>query len=111
MNYADGSTYKGMWVDDKRTRGTFVFADATAVYTPIGEDADNFSGEQMHGKGKITWASGANYAGDWVNGKRTGHGEMVYKDKSAFSGTWQDDKKVQGKMVWPTGAVYDGTFD
>ena len=45
MNYADGSTYKGMWVDDKRTRGTFVFTDATAVYTPIGEDGDNFSGE------------------------------------------------------------------
>ena len=36
---------------------------------------------------------------------------MVYKDKSVFTGTWLDDQKVEGKMKWPTGAIYEGSFD
>ena len=49
MMYADGSTYKGNWLNDKRTRGTFVFENAAAVYTPIGDKGDNFKDESMTG--------------------------------------------------------------
>ena len=107
MEYADGASFVGHWENDERARGTFKFGKVT--YTPLG-DGDNFKNELMHGKGKLRWGSGANYSGDWVNGKRTGEGTMIYKDKSNFTGTWVDGRKVKGKMTWPNNSSFEGNY-
>ena len=38
----------------------------------------------MHGKGKMDYASGKKYTGDWVDGLRTGNGVCIYAHGSRY---------------------------
>lgn len=47
-----------------------------------------FKGILPHGNGKYTWSDGSVYEGDWIDGKMTG----------------------KGILIWPSGAKYEGEF-
>lgn len=63
------------------------------------------------------------YTGNFVNGKRSGQGKMVYNDpehvlewlgetEGEYNGLWKDDQRHgQGLMIWPNGLKYDGRFN
>ena len=34
------------------------------------------------------------YSGDWVNGRRTGRGRMVYTTGEEYTGEWRDNLQV-----------------
>ncbi len=36
-----------------------------------------YKDEKMHGKGTYNFADGRNYTGDWVHGKKMGHGVFI----------------------------------
>jgi hypothetical protein len=35
------------------------------------------------------------YEGQWMNGRRTGHGRMVYKNGEEYIGGWNNNLQVQ----------------
>ena len=52
------------------------------------------------------------YIGDYVNGKKNGHGKMVYKDGSSYDGEWKDDKiNGYGTVRWANGYYYVGYLE
>ena len=57
-----------------------------------------------HGKGKMTYANGDVYDGEWEDGK------MTYADGVVYNGEWKDGKKHVGKMTYANGDVYDGEW-
>ena len=48
---------------------------------------------KMHGKGKLTWADGDVYEGDFVDDKRTGHGTLRLAIGNVYEGDFVDGKK------------------
>lgn len=63
----------------------------------VGKDTyqGNFRKGLPNGEGTYTWASGAQYVGDWVNGYRTGEGIYKYKSNNADSvqaGMWKENE-------------------
>lgn len=50
--------------------------------------------------GKMVYADGTTYIGEFTNKKRNGKGVYTYKDGSTYDGQWEDDKEHgYGKMV------------
>ena len=47
------------------------------------------------GKGKVTWAEGDVYEGDYIDGERTGKGKMTRPDGSFQEGYWLDGEFVE----------------
>ena len=47
----------------------------------------------MSGKGKLTWANGDIYQGNFQNGKYQGFGVMTYSDGSKAAGVWDKGRK------------------
>ena len=42
------------------------------------------------GKGKITFADGGTYEGDWVDGEMTGQGTARYANGAVYTGSFKD---------------------
>ena len=40
----------------------------------------------MHGKGKLIWADGKEYIGDFIEDKRSGEGSFKWKDGKEYRG-------------------------
>lgn len=67
-----------------------------------------------NGKGRMTYANGDIYQGDWVNGKAQGNGVFVDKaNGTIYEGQWDKDKQMgQGVETWNNGlSQYKGEFD
>ena len=48
----------------------------------------------MNGKGRLVYANGDIYQGDWVNGKAAGQGTFVdKKNQTIYEGAWVNDKQ------------------
>ena len=64
----------------------------------------------MHGKGRYYYAANGNeYNGDWVNDKKHGFGDFVWKSGDRYRGHYLNDKKSgHGIYTWPNGDKYDG---
>lgn len=59
-----------------------------------------------HGKGVKTWPTGNKYAGQYVEDKREGEGEMIYADGSIYRGGWrQGNFHGKGELVFKTDRV------
>lgn len=41
----------------------------------------------------------AQYKGNFRNGKREGHGKMIWSDGSCFEGLWKNDLRLNGTMI------------
>lgn len=63
------------------------------------------------GHGVYTYASGAEFDGEWVDGKKQGNGEYRYPNGDVCKGTWKSDQ-IHGNVVYyfHDGAVYSGGF-
>lgn len=127
MEFANGHTYTGEWVDDMATgEGVFVW-----------NNGDQYKGQlkygQRHGKGSYYFVNGDTYIGDWIEDKKDGYGtaslglgkyEGEFKNdkmhgKGAFYftngdtylGSWIDDKQEgEGIFSWANGDKYEGDF-
>jgi len=65
----------------------------------------------LHGFGKITYKSGDQYEGEWINDLKSGLGEYQSKDGDLYNGQWKEDKKHnQGTMVYKNGEKYEGEW-
>lgn len=85
-------------------------SESTSYY---GETAN----AQPHGRGTIKWGNGKQYSGDFINGKRTGHGKYINEyqvdgevHKVVYTGSWNNDKMdgegiLTHKVTMPDGAV------
>ena len=72
--------------------------------------------------GKLSWANGSRYHGQWVSGVREGHGAFYYANGDIFCGGWSGGKKhgpgnyfykasgahVEG--LWEDGVLVSGKF-
>jgi hypothetical protein len=47
---------------------------------------------QLTGKGKMSWADGRRYEGEWVDGKCTGRGITTFANGSRYEGIYHEDK-------------------
>lgn len=63
-----------------------------------------------HGKGTITWADGAVYSGDFVNGHQSGEGVETFISGSKFEGIYNNSKRVRGTFTWKDGTKFVGEF-
>ena len=79
--WADGSTYKGQWMNGLQ--------HGKGVYTCW---AHTYEGEwkngEKHGKGVLTSKNGMKYAGWFADGKPAGTGKLSNGTGKDFEGTW-----------------------
>jgi len=80
------------------------------------ENEDAYVGDkneknERHGKGKMTYADGDVYEGEWKNNKKSGNGKMTFKNNSSYEGKWKSDN-INGFGVYKyyNGDVYEGLF-
>ena len=71
----------------------------------------------MNGAGKLVFADGRTYTGNFANGKRCGQGKMIssikpgQKIQSYYDGNWAEDQyNGQGKKQYRDGRLYQGEF-
>ena len=87
FTFSDGSTYVGEWESlgdaPKIKSGTGTFTSGPESYT------GDWSMDQMNGKGKQTFATGATYEGDFVNNQYMGEGTYTWVDKCSYVGGWK----------------------
>ncbi|KAK1934684.1 putative MORN repeat protein, partial [Babesia divergens] len=84
-------------------------------------NGDVYIGELVHlqreGKGTYIAADGTQYEGDWVGGKRHGHGSLIStKQGYKYTGEWANDKREgKGELTTPlfeyTGMFKDNQFN
>lgn len=104
IHYDDGSVYTGETIDNIRQgQGRLEFAN--------GEFYDGqFDNDQMNGVGKYV-ASDLEYEGQWQNGLQNGEGKETWKDGSTYVGFFVDgSKNGHGKYCWPDGTKYEGDW-
>ncbi|GMF11994.1 unnamed protein product [Phytophthora lilii] len=129
--------YEGMWVhDQKHGAGTLTFSDGTQLVGSWAndifdtrekgclqgyDDGQNgvcrYEGEVCdgvpHGQGESNHeASGEVYEGNWVSGRRSGHGVATLRDGSVYRGEWRNGRR-NGFGIFDdarTRARYDGKW-
>ena len=64
------------------------------------------------GHGKLTYADGDQYIGEWKDGKKSGYGELLYTNGDKFSGHWLEDKASgMGRLDYQNGDYYEGQWE
>lgn len=104
-------TAVGQWVQDPRTgclvRGGPLDPGETLRWTgpcPDGKAAGRGI-LQMFNDG----APGHRYEGGWKNGRRHGHGVMMWSNGNRYQGNFKDDRfDGRGIAIWANGDWYDG---
>ncbi len=60
---------------------------------------------------RVTFATGAVYEGDFVDGKQTGKGRYTFANGAVYEGDFVDDKRTgKGRITFANGDVYEGDF-
>ena len=116
--YASGNRYDGEWANDrKHGLGRMSWLDRGEAYD--GEWRDGLP----HGRGAHRWdrrgevEDGAwfttrnAYEGDFVEGRRSGHGAFSYATGATYVGQFADDEKHGvGSYTFEDGSVFRGEF-
>lgn len=88
-------------------------------YFPNGK----FVSGKLTGGGMVKYGTFGLYYGGFSDGKRSGHGKMIYTDpdhccnwfpetEAVYIGDWRNDKRHGlGKLNWNNGAKYEGKFN
>ena len=83
-------------------------APIVSVGTYTGE-YDN--GRRRHGQGRMVYACGDVYEGEWKAGVREGHGTFLYATGHMYEGEWKADVfEGHGTYRYASGDVYEGEF-
>ncbi len=62
-----------------------------------------------HGRGKMNFANGDYYEGDFVNGKRTGKGTLKFANGNIYEGDFVNDMPHgKGTLKFANGDIYEG---
>ena len=71
----------------------------------------NVSWGTPSGKGKLTYASGSVYVGDFASGQRQGTGVFRTNKGDVYEGQWKNDRfDGNGKLTFADGSRYEGSF-
>ncbi|KAG2378295.1 hypothetical protein C9374_008438 [Naegleria lovaniensis] len=109
--FNDDITYDGEWILNEETmqkqkHGFGIYKDGTNTYE------GNFENDIINGKGKMTWANGAQYEGDFVKGQMEGIGVYIWPNKTQkYEGTFVNNKMHgKGRYTSEDGKVWKGYF-
>ena len=106
MEYANGSSYQGKWVDGKwHGDGLFVssldsiygtWKDGKVCGDVLYRRGDlffegTFDNNTPLGIGALTTKDGTFYSGYWCDGKRNGMGDMIFPNGDTYSGEWHNN--------------------
>ena len=65
----------------------------------------------MHGKGKLSWADGKTYEGDYRDDKKEGFGTFIWADGRKYVGGWRDGKQHGNGEYIANGASQKGVWE
>jgi len=109
--YNDDITYDGEWVLNeesmqKQKHGQGIYKDGANTFE------GTFEYDQINGKGRMVWANGAQYDGDFVKGNMEGFGVYIWPNKvQKYEGSWINNKMHgRGKFTSEDGKVWNGYF-
>ncbi|CAF1066575.1 unnamed protein product [Rotaria sp. Silwood1] len=105
-----GNRYEGEWKDGKKHgKGKMDYANG---YKYIGD----WVGDVATGEGIFMWTNDDQYEGQYQNGQRHGKGSYTYANGDKYTGGWFEDKKSgQGIFIWGSTSAwvnnkYEGEF-
>ncbi|MBQ2732780.1 MAG: hypothetical protein IJF74_01350 [Clostridia bacterium] len=107
ISYNDGSRYLGELGEDlrKNGKGKLTFASGN-IYE------GDFKSDSMTGKATLTYTNGDTYVGDFVDGKKTGEGTYTWEDGSVYTGGLKDDlRHGKGSYTDADGSSYVGDYN
>ena len=98
-------TYAGLMTDGSRNGyGKITWADGSYY-------EGNWVWGERTGKGTYVWADGDTYTGDFIEGSRTGKGIYTWDDGTVYAGDFVDEVRTgKGTIAWPSGNSYSGDF-
>lgn len=101
----DKQAYEGgMFGGRKEGVGKLTFANGDIYY-------GQWSRGLREGQGEYIWKSGAKYKGQYVRNMREGRGTFKFPDDSTYEGQWKNGTRHgKGIMVWDNGDRYEGDF-
>eukprot|EP00638_Chattonella_subsalsa_P022089 CAMPEP_0117872494 /NCGR_PEP_ID=MMETSP0950-20121206/11114_1 /TAXON_ID=44440 /ORGANISM="Chattonella subsalsa, Strain CCMP2191" /LENGTH=174 /DNA_ID=CAMNT_0005725273 /DNA_START=211 /DNA_END=735 /DNA_ORIENTATION=- len=112
--FVDGSRYDGEWMmeNGKRLRHGFgKFVDGPETYE------GQWDHDQMHGEGKMIFATGATYEGFFDKNVFHGEGMYTWADGSSYTGGWRENKMhgegcfIDSEKIEWKGQFYNGKFN
>jgi len=88
-------------------QGASIAQDKNGTYT----GSRNSKGEP-HGKGKMQFANGDVYEGDFVNGKLNGYGIAIFANGDRYTGNWTNGQMHgNGFFTYSNGSNYEGVWN
>jgi len=104
MKFNDGRSYKGTFErGNPHGEGKLIAANGD-VYE------GHFVNGRQEGRGKHTQTCGRVVEGDWMNSLPNGQVKETTSEGQTFEGTYENGKRSQGKIVFPSGRSYVGGF-
>ncbi len=68
-------------------------------------------GDCDNGFGFYVWPDGTKYKGNFIDGKKHGHGAILMKSGAKYVGDWQNDMRWgKGKAIYSSGKVLEGDW-
>lgn len=106
MKKKDGSVYRGNFKDD-------LFSDENATLDLANGDRyeGGFEEGLFSGQGTYYYADGAVYRGGFLKGERSGQGTFVYANGDSFTGTFENDMRLEGTYTWRSGESLSGKYE
>jgi len=102
---------KGKYVGDRNDNGKY-HGNGTLTY-PTGEQYTGswINGRRNNGYGVLYHRLGEKYSGNFKNGLRNGNGKYTYTDGATYEGDWIDGKRNGvGRFIYADGGKYIGEF-
>ena len=104
------------WPDGQRFDGNFkngiIEGYGVYYYANKGKYEGEWKNNLYHGKGKLTLphyhvhkgsktlVGFTSYSGEFVNGKKHGHGIYIWVNGAGYEGEWKDDRNVSKLRSW-----------
>eukprot|EP00980_Cylindrotheca_fusiformis_P006968 scaffold1469_cov119-Cylindrotheca_fusiformis.AAC.12 len=110
------------YVDPYGEKGIYCGEFSKSTNTPNGtgkmeydeKEGRWYEGGWIHGRwngtGRISNGDGDFYEGGLNNDQKHGTGITRFADAKVFEGEYLRGQMIQGKMTYPNGAVYEGSF-
>ncbi len=81
------------------------------ITATAGLSAQCLDGNCWNGEGTYLYNSGAQYTGQFKDGRINGHGTLLFSNGNLYKGFWKDDyREGKGNLVFTDGGYYSGDF-